>query len=92
MQWYADVFYTQFANKVVFYFDGSTDTLLIGSPGGSYLNVQERILYSPYSISAQVGGQYELFNRTLIKESYSYQDVKQRDPVSYTHLTLPTKA
>jgi hypothetical protein len=29
MQWYADIFYTQFANKVVFDFDGSTDTLLI---------------------------------------------------------------
>jgi len=79
MQWYADVFYTQFANKVVFDFDGSTDTLLIGSPGGAYPNIQERILYSPYSISAQVGGQYELFHRTMIKVSYRYQDVKQRD-------------
>ncbi|MBL6682937.1 MAG: hypothetical protein ISQ44_06885 [Cryomorphaceae bacterium] len=83
MQWYADVFYTQFANKVVFDFDGSTDTLLIGSPGGSYSNVQERILYSPYSISAQVGGQYELFHRTMIKASYRYQDVKQRDLTAY---------
>ena len=83
MQWYADVFYTQFANKVVFDFDGSTDTLLIGSPGGSYPNVQERILYSPYSISAQVGGQYELFHRTMIKASYRYQDVKQRDLTAY---------
>ncbi|MBL6659134.1 MAG: hypothetical protein ISP75_03285 [Cryomorphaceae bacterium] len=83
MQWYADVFYTQFANKVVFDFDGSTDTLLIGSPGGSYSNVQERILYSPYSISAQVGGQYELFHRTMIKVSYRYQDVKQRDLTAY---------
>jgi len=83
MQWYADVFYTQFANKVVFDFDGSTDTLLIGSPGGSYPNVQERILYSPYSISAQVGGQYELFHRTMLKASYRYQDVKQRDLTAY---------
>ncbi|MDA0740395.1 MAG: hypothetical protein O2862_00595 [Bacteroidetes bacterium] len=83
MQWYADVFYTQFANKVVFDFDGSTDTLLIGSPGGAYSNVQERILYSPYSISAQVGGQYELFHRTMIKASYRYQDVKQRDLTAY---------
>lgn len=83
MQWYADIFYTQFANKVVFDFDGSTDTLLIGSPGGSYSNVQERILYSPYSISAQVGGQYELFHRTMIKASYRYQEVKQRDLTAY---------
>ncbi|MCH1402309.1 MAG: hypothetical protein L7U78_07285 [Schleiferiaceae bacterium] len=83
MQWNADIFYTQFANKVVFDFDGSTDTLLIGSPGGSYPNVQERILYSPYSISAQVGGQYELFHRTMIKVSYRYQDVKQRDLTAF---------
>jgi len=83
MQWYADVFYTQFANKVVFDFDGSTDTLLIGSPGGAYPNIQERILYSPYSISAQVGGQYELFHRTMIKVSYRYQDVKQRDLTAF---------
>ena len=83
MQWNADIFYTQFANKVVFDFDGSTDTLLIGSPGGSYPNVQERILYSPYSISAQVGGQYELFHRTMIRVSYRYQDVKQRDLTAF---------
>ena len=83
MQWNADIFYTQFANKVVFDFDGSTDTLLIGSPGGSYQNVQERILYSPYSISAQVGGQYELFHRTMIRVSYRYQDVKQRDLTAF---------
>jgi outer membrane receptor for ferrienterochelin and colicins len=83
MQWNADIFYTQFANKVVFDFDGSTDTILIGSPGGSYPNVQERILYSPYSISAQVGGQYELFHRTMIRVSYRYQDVKQRDLTAF---------
>jgi len=83
MQWNADIFYTQFANKVVFDFDGSTDTLLIGSPGGSYPNVQERILYSPYSISAQVAGQYELFHRTMIRVSYRYQDVKQRDLTAF---------
>ena len=87
LQWYADIYYTQFDSKVVVDLDGSTDTMRIETPGDPYSrqydNIGQMLMYSPYSLSAQLGGQYELFHRTLVKVAYRYQDVKQRDLNTY---------
>lgn len=87
LQWYADIYYTQFDSKVVVDLDGSTDTMRIETPGDPYNrqydNIGQMLMYSPYSLSAQLGGQYELFHRTLVKIAYRYQDVKQRDLNTY---------
>ena len=87
LQWYADIYYTQFDSKVVVDLDGSTDTMRIETPGDPYIrqyeNIGQMLMYSPYSLSAQLGGQYELFHRTLVKVAYRYQDVKQRDLNTY---------
>ena len=92
LQWYADIYYTQFDSKVVVDLDGSTDTMRIETPGDPYSrhydNIGQMLMYSPYSLSAQLGGQYELFHRTLVKVAYRYQDVKQRDLNTYNENPL----
>ncbi|MEY2962867.1 MAG: hypothetical protein RL754_128 [Bacteroidota bacterium] len=71
LQWYADLYLNRFQDKVMFDFDQDTETLLILP-----YNIGTA---TPYALAGQVGGQYELLHRTMVKVAYRYQDVKQID-------------
>jgi hypothetical protein len=71
LQWYADAFYTEFENKVLFDFDLSTDTALV-----HFSSLPQK---AASSLALQTGAQYELLHRTLFKIAYRYQRVQQLD-------------
>ena len=71
LQWYADVYLNTFDSKVIFDFDASADSAIV--------SLVQSTVNRPYTLSYQIGAQYELIHRTLIKASYRYQEARQRD-------------
>ena len=70
-QWYTDVYINTFDSKVIFDFDASADSAIV--------SLVQNTVNRPYTLSYQIGAQYELIHRTLVKASYRYQEAKQRD-------------
>lgn len=67
----ADAFLTRFDRKMVLDLDESADSATFfyaQQPGNA-----------PYSLSVQLGGQYEILHRTTLRLAYRYQDVRQAD-------------
>ncbi len=71
LQWYADVYLNTFDSKVIFDFDYSADSAIV--------SLVQNTVNRPYALSYQVGAQYELIHRTMVKAAYRYQEAKQRD-------------
>jgi len=71
LQWYADVYLNTFDSKVIFDFDYSADSAIV--------SLVQNTVNRPYALSYQIGAQYELIHRTMVKAAYRYQEAKQRD-------------
>ncbi len=71
LQWYADVYLNTFDSKIIFDFDYSADSAIV--------SLVQNTVNRPYALSYQVGAQYELIHRTMVKAAYRYQEAKQRD-------------
>ena len=71
LQWYADVYLNTFDSKVIFDFDYSADSAIV--------SLVQNTVNRPYALSYQIGAQYELIHRTMVKVAYRYQEAKQRD-------------
>ena len=68
-----DVFLTKFDRKMTLDLDQDTETALFYNRSWTMNEWGDQ----PYSLSAQLGGQYELLHRTLFKFAYRYQKVTQ---------------
>ena len=71
LQWYTDVYLNTFDSKIIFDFDYSADSAIV--------SLVQNTVNRPYALSYQVGAQYELIHRTMVKAAYRYQEAKQRD-------------
>ena len=71
LQWYADLYLNTFDSKVIFDFDYSADSAIV--------SLVQNTVNRPYTLSYQIGAQYELIHRTMVKAAYRYQEAKQKD-------------
>lgn len=71
LQWYADAYLNTFDSKVIFDFDYSADSAIV--------SLVQNTVNRPYALSYQIGAQYELIHRTMVKAAYRYQEAKQKN-------------